>query len=259
MEKGETGDQRQRSAVSPAVARVVGLVRDQNERLWAEIQQGAQRGFLPTSLFMKPSEASDWLVQQGINVFTASEVSRLANEATTQVQIRKTLVATTFGWCGPALIYGDGTAILPKGCTTEIIIQVKPDPRYDATCTASEYWDPLIPVIKDQLWPIFSLGGSFASPLLGVMSKTEYLADNIFFNFCGDSSIGKTSIFIKLMGSTMGGGPGREGFGRPLKGTRKGISAEMHRNNTFAQPWDEVNLIEGPPKQQAQFLRELLF
>jgi hypothetical protein len=196
------------------------------------------------------------LAEAGIFLLTSRSVRLLAQEAEalTASDFVHRLVATKPGWVGPHFVLGDGTIISPAAAPVDLINLVEPNSNFAVKGDQEAWLDQVTPLIAGQEAALVALSFPFLGPVLSLLTGTDLEIQNPIVDVTGDSSIGKSTIFIRLAGSVWGWADRDTGFGESWLATKGGIEIFLP---SYVDGWlglDEANLAGSTEDERGKLI-----
>ena len=256
---GDSGDLGEKSAPPRPLRIVAGYVTTNGER-WLKVARGGQEATVPLVDFIEGGAPSKKARERrGIVVVNDTVLKAFLKLVDVYEAYETTQVVAGPGWHGSLFAYGDGTVYEPEGGNAEYINALNPQPKFQKAGSLSKYWKELTPIIKDQELLLFAFGTAFLAPLLDVVSSTSMAIQNPIFDWCGESTTGKSLVAIHLAGSVFGGHTRETGFGETWYATVGGIELSMYGHNGFLLGLDEANLASQRETERADLIALSVF
>jgi Domain of unknown function (DUF927) len=258
---GKSGENGEMEAHTRNGIMVCGGAVDQRKRPWVRIRRGTDIAYISATDICngQHEKCREQLRAQNIAVVSPQTLIRISREAEKLTFSDKILVADRQGWNGQSYVLGDGTIFQPKDCKDEIVVAFAPNSKHSVSCTVEQYWSVFAPLAKKQEFLLFAIMIALIGPLLGVIRRSGSVLDNIFFDICGPTSNGKSTVYILLAGSLWGFGSPRIGFGESWNMTLGGLAKTVPRYNDGALFLDEANAVTGDERTKGQFFRDGIF
>lgn len=226
---------------------------DQNGCRWFNVNQGKNNAIIKlTDLHGSGQNAVATLSNAGIVVVTTSSIRKLAEAAEEWVSYSKRLVADRPGWIGETYILGDGTAFSPSHTHTDVLNLVDPVSKFSSTGTLKEWLKTFTPLIAGQEAVMVALSFAFLPPLQDIVASQHI--QNPIWDICGESTKGKTTIFIIFAGSIWGWAEGDTCFGESWNLTKGGVDLLIAQHHGTFLGLDEANLAGDTPEEREKLI-----